>query len=354
MKVASGRSSAIAMAYLAISARLFCGMAVDYPAARNASWMCPLVGLVLCVPLAMVLKRAAATGNGSPWNHLTAACPGIVSHSIAALWVLLIIYDCAAFVRLTAATANFISLNDASLAQLTLPLVLMIAAVILLGSDAEGNSSRIWLRLLPLLFVIVVLVQFRSYNPSWLTPVLGSGVSAVLQGGLLCGGWASLTLLPWIFAVPDRERNHPVRMLLLAALTSSALLIILQMLCPAMIETDLSRMARIEIILNNNRVSHVLQMLMTAIWLVSLLHLISIEAVTAGEIIQSVQPKIPKWAIAIACAGGIFALSLSDWIRSGLQERVYQYLFIAIGLSVALMAGLLLLKNGGEKRRANY
>lgn len=347
MNTNPGRSSAAAMVFLSMVMRMYCGMATDFSAARNAVWLCPLVGLVLSLPFALLLKQAPGCGNSAPWTILTSNVSRWLKTIIAVGFSMLLLYDCAVFTRLTASTANFISLNDVSLFWLILPLALMIAIIMRLGPDAEGNSARIWLKLLPLLLIIVVCVQLDSYNPAWLSPVLGGGLPGILQGGLLCGGWMALLQLSMACAVPDREKYHPVRAVFLSAVAASLLLMLLQMLCPAMVETSLSQMARIEIILNNNRVSHILQILMTTIWFIGLLHLISIEAVTAAVLIRDSLPKCSAWTVSSAGAAIVFVLSMSDWVRGSIADRFDRYLYIFVGGVMALL-GLTLLKKRGE------
>ena len=70
MKYAPGRSAMLPLMFLAIVTRLFCAMAVEYSGAHNAAWICPLIGLILYLPFAFALQRAAAIGNDSAWGNL--------------------------------------------------------------------------------------------------------------------------------------------------------------------------------------------------------------------------------------------------------------------------------------------
>lgn len=349
MSISYGRSAASAMVFAGITARIFCGMAAQYSEAYNAAWLCPLLGLVFCMPLALTLKYAGDMGEDSPWRNLAKKCPAWLINAAAMVFALLLLADCATFMGLTASTANFTALSDVSFIWLILPLAVLIFAVVLSGEDAEGNSVRLWLKLLPLLFIIVGAVQLKSYHPAWLAPILGGGTSAIAQGTLYCGGWTSLLLLPWLTAVPDRGKNHPLRPVLFAHLAASMLLLFLQMLCPALIKTNLSQMARVEIILNNNRVSHVLQMLTTLIWFGSLLHLIAIEALSAASLLANFLPKAPRWSIALVCAVASTALCLCGAGTSACIIGLYRYLFIVVGGLMSILMFIAIAKTKGAK-----
>lgn len=349
MSISSGRSAASAMVFAGITARNFCGMAAQYSNAYNAAWLCPLLGLVFCTPLALTLKYAGDMGGDSPWRNLANKCPAWLMNAIGTLFALLQLADCATFMGLTASTANFTALSDVSFIWLILPLAVLIFAVVLSGQDAEGNSVRIWLKILPLLFIIVCAVQFKSYHPAWLAPIFGGGAPAIAQGALYCGGWTSLLLLPWLTAVPDKGKNRPLRPVLFAHLAASMLLLFLQMLCPSLIKTNLSQMARVEIILNNNRVSHVLQMLTTLIWFGSLLHLIAIEALSAASLLANCLPKATRWSIALVCTVASTALCLCGAGESVNIIGLYRYLFIVVGGLLSLLMFIAFVKTKGAK-----
>jgi len=345
---APGRSAASAMVFLGAGMRIFLGLAVEYSAAYNAGWLCPFLALLLCLPLGIALYAAGKIGNAAPWNTLCSRCPMAVRQVCAVLFALLLIYDCAIVVRHTAATANFVSLNATSTAWLTLPLALVIFIVVVLGPDAEGNSVRIWLKLLPLIFGVVIAVQFERYNINWLTPVLGSGTAPLLQGGLLGGGWLALMYLPWMLAVPDRKRNSIVRPGILSVLAAAALLASLQLLSPTLVETNLSQIARAELILSNNRVSHTLQMFLTILWFGSLLHLIAIEAASAACFIQNSFIHLPKWSIAMICSLLCALLSFSRFTGTTHAARMYRLNFILIGSIFACVMAFALRRSGGD------
>lgn len=349
MSISYGRSAASAMVFAGITARIFCGMAAQYPAAHNAAWLCPLLGLIFCTPLALTLKYAGDLGGDSPWNNLAQKCPTWLMSAAATVLALLLLADCSAFMGLTASTANFTALSDVSFFWLILPLSVLVFAVVLSEQDAEGNSVRIWLKILPLLFIIIGTVQFKSYHPAWLAPILGGGTSAIAQGSLYCSGWTSLLLLSWLTAVPDRGKNRPLRPVLFAHLAASILLLFLLMLCPALVKTNLSQMARVEIILNNNRVSHVLQMLTTLIWFGSLLHLIAIEALSAASLLASCLPKAPRWSIALVCSIASTAVSLCGMEESACIGGLYPYLYIVVSGLLGLLMLISIVKTKGGK-----
>ena len=336
------------MFFAGAAARMFIGLGTEYSAAYNAAWLCPLIALMLFIPLALSVRHAGSFGNSSPFDNLAENCPAWLSFAAAAVFTGLLLYDCAIVLRLTVASANFLALNNISLPWLVLPMALSMFFVDLLPPDSEGNSVRIWLLILPLMLAVVAAVQFKRYNSRWLQPVLGGGIPAIAQGSLYCGGWLSLLFLPWLTAVPDRKKNRPLRPGMLSALAAAVLIASLRMLCPSLVETNLSEMARIEIILSNNRVSHVLQMLLTLLWFGNILHLAAIESVTAASFVRSRLPKLPNWLTAAICAAVPSIISLTDLTRSMLTGRFYSILYILIGGLTALLMSVSIAKTGGK------
>ncbi len=337
MKCAPGKSQAASMLVVALTTRMFWGLSLDVPYALNAVWMCPLVGLVLYLPLAFAISRAGALESGSPLDNLSHRAPRGMSLAVEIFFTSLLLWDYAATVRLTASSSNVIALSDVSVPVLTLPLAIVAGIAVLLGADAEGNSARIWLRLAPLLLLIVLIVQLRSYNAGWLTPVLGGGTASIVDGGIFCAGAMSLLSLPWIVAVPDRNDRGALRYVALAATASSVMLISEQMLCPLQIKNALTRVARIELVLSNGRLMLSPQLVVNILWYGSLLHQISTEAATASVYLSRVCPGAPVWCWSLL----VFASSLvlPGWDPPALRAYLgwAGMLFVAIGLALALM-----------------
>ena len=50
------------------------------------------------------------------------------------------------------------------------------------GGQAVGGAARVWLRVMPVLLVIAILLQLRSFRPAWLARVLGPGTEMLASG----------------------------------------------------------------------------------------------------------------------------------------------------------------------------
>lgn len=349
MRYVPGRSGALPLMFIAMIARLFCEMALLYPAAHNAAWLCPIAALILYLPFAFALQRAAALGNDSAWGNLEPRVPSLLSALIPLLFALLLLLDASSMMDVIAGTASF-SIGDKAVITLELPLAILLALMVLLGPDAAGNNARIGLYILGVLLLIIALVQLPIYRSGWLTPILGGGVPSILTGALRCAGSMVLLSLTWLFAVPDRARFGPWLWGAAASLLASALLAGLQMLSPTFVGTELLRPARMEILLNNGRVAISLQFVYLLAWYGGLLHLISAEAVTAACILRRLLPGIKLWLVALAEAVAVFLISGSEGIQAFLAGTAPAWLFPAVGLLMLIaMAAAGLAKGGGRR-----
>ena len=349
MKYVPGRSAALPLMFIATVTRLFCAMALLDPVAHNASWLCPLAGLLLYLPFAFALQRAAALGNDSAWGKLEPRLPRFLSALILIVLGTLLLLDASAMMDVVAGTASF-SIGDKAVITLELPLAVLLALMVLLGPDAAGNNARIGLYILGLLLLIIALVQIPIYRPGWITPILGAGVSPILSGAIRCAGSMALLSLTWLFAVPDRARFGPLLWGTAAALLAAVLLMGLQMLSPTFVGTELLRPARMEIILNNGRVAISLQFVYLIAWYGGLLHLMSSEAVTGACIVRRLLPDIKLWIVALAEAVAVFLLSGSETVQAFLVGTAASWLFPLMGLLLLIaMAAAGLAKGGGRR-----
>ncbi len=346
MKYAPGRSAILPLMFLAIVTRLFCEVAVEYPDAHNAGWICPLAGLILYLPFALAAERAASLGNDSAWGNLKGRLPRPLSAVIALLFALLLLLDLSAMVRMTANTASS-TIGDKSIVTLEVPLALLAGAMILLGPDAAGHNARLGIYILSALALIMALVQIPSYNAGWIAPVLGGGIRPIVTGSLHCAGYMALLTLPWLVAVPDGGRRGPAFCAAIAALAAAALLLGLQMLSPTFAGAKLLRPARLEIILSNGRVATSLQLLYLVLWYGGFLHLISAEAVTMACLLRHVLPRIRLWIIALGELVAAYLLSGTNFIYTLAGDPAARLLFPAAGVLLVVAMGIAFFAKGG-------
>ena len=346
---APGRGPAAAMLLLSVTMRLFWGVAADHPSIANAAWICPLAGLVIYLPFYLAVNRAEKLGGDSAWGNLANIAPKPVMHAAELIFSLLLLFDCASSMRLMANTANLLALGDVSIILLLIPLAALLAADVLIGAEAVGSSARLWLRVVPLLFVVMFIVQAQVYNPSWLTPLLGSGVQSILGGGFYSAGCLALLTLPWMIALPDRNKKPAILYIGLAALAAAILLAAQAMLCPPFDGMELSRTGRVKLILSNGRAALSLQMLLVVLWYGGLMHLIGTEAVTAACYLRRIIPRAPQWSFA-AGEALLTIIAASSGLTTECTARLfYPWMFACLGalLIVAMLSGLL--GKGGRK-----
>ena len=342
-----GRSAAGYMIAAALGMRLFAGLAVDYPMALNAAWMCPLLGLVIVLPLLFAIRRTELAGNSSSWNNLGRYAPSAVQNVLAALFALLLMYDGAVTLRLLASSSNIIALGDDTVHLLIVPLGIVTGIAVVSGGDALGNSARIALRILPLFVLIVLLVQLPSYRFGWLTPVLGGGIQEIVRGGVYCAGCLALLSLPWLLALPDRNAKGLFGFIIFPVIGVSVLMLMQHMSAPAMPEVEFTRAARIELVLSNGRLSLYPQFVLNLLWYGGLLYLLCAEVVAAAMFIRSILPNLKMWLLAVlpALAVSVAAVFNPEWLRNSYAAVSCMFMILG-GLFVLPMLFMLGSKRG--------
>lgn len=348
MNYTPGRSAALPLMFIAIVTRLFCEMALIDPAAHNAAWICPLAALILYLPFAFALKRAAALGNDSAWGNLVRGLPRLLAVLIPILFALLLLMDASAMLRIAADTASF-NIGDKAAITLELPLMLLLGLMVLLGPDAAGHNARISLFILGALLLILALSQLSIYRFGWIFPILGSGLADVLTGALRCAGHMALLSLLWLFAIPDRARSTPLLWGSAAGLLAALLLLGLHMLSPSFVGTQLLLPARLEILLNNGRVPISLQLVYLVLWYGGLLHLISTEAVAAACIVRRLIPGMRLWLVALIEALAVFLAAENAAVQAFIHGNASVWLYPAVGLLMILALAIAGLSKGGGR-----
>lgn len=348
MKYSPGRSAMLPLMFLATTTRLFCAVAVEYPSAHNAGWLCPILGLLIYLPFAFALQRAADLDNDSAWGNLERRLPRPLSVAVLVGFALLLLLDTAVMVRMTANTASS-TIGDKSINTLEIPLALLAGAMILLGPDATGHNARLGIYILSALALIMAIAQIPSYNAGWIAPLLGGGLRPIATGSLHCAGYMALLTLPWAIAVPDRSRRGPAFCATIAAIAAAVLLLGLQMLCPTFIDSTLLRPARLEIILNNGRVAISLQLVYLILWYGGFLHLISAGAVTVACILKRMLPKAKPWIIALGEFVALHLLSSSNFVYKLAGDPEARLLYPAMGLLLLIPMVVAPLTKGGVR-----
>ena len=65
-----------------------------------------------------------------------------------------------------------------SAVSLLLPLLIAGMLAACFNGQAVGGAARVWLKFAPVLLLIAILIQMKSYRFEWLTPLLGPAAQA--------------------------------------------------------------------------------------------------------------------------------------------------------------------------------
>lgn len=344
------RNSAGAMMAVSMAARLFIGMSIEHTQAGSASWMCPILGMLISLPIFLCMQTLPAFGKDSLIEGILETLPKWTVGVFIVPLALFPAADCAYVSRLAANTANITALNNVTTPFLVLPVAIGIGIMILFGAAAAGRSARIWMKILPVPLAVIIAVQIKMYVPSWLLPVLGGGIRSLIENSLECAGIIALFALVGMISVPEKRDSTFYKHVFIAVGAASVLLMLFQMLAPVRTEIELSRASRLKMILSNGRVALILQIVMVTVWYGSLLHIISAEAVTASAILERLIPQIgvPVWAAFFALGIGIFA-SLEP-VENPAFRGLERYRFPAVG---ALLLILFTLYYFASRRKRN-
>lgn len=348
MKFQPGRSATAPLILVSMAVRMFMGMVFTPVKASNAVWMCPIVGVVICLPLMWCTRCAASLGNGSVWENAACRLGGQVSAAVALLLGLYLSYDAAVVMRMLANTAGIVALGAMPDVFLTLPLVLLLICVLMLDSDSLGNSARIWLLALPILLVIMLAAQLKSFEPEWLLPLFGGGAGSIADGAVHCAGWMAGIALLWWISVPDRGKAGLVQVELAAAIAVAVLLALLSMLCPTLVDTQFTRVERLHLVLSNGRTPLSLQLILILLWYAGLLYLMCAEAFAAACYLRQAAPKLSGRMLVLLLSLYVGVIASTGLTEDSVVMQVSRYAYIGIAgiLLVLMLAGF---RKGGEK-----
>lgn len=340
MKWLPGRSTAASLVSLAILMRTVVELAIFYPYAANASWICPLIGYILFLPFLFALRQAEKLAQNSPWLNLRESMHKWLRNSVQIIFAFILMFDAASIMRLTASSYNVLALNHITVHLLIFPLSAVIVLIMLMGINSVGNSARIAMRFLLALLLILMVVQLPDYKFSFLTPIFGPGFVSILNGSLACAGTMALLSLIWFIAEPDRCPRSLTHYSLFAAAASSIFMIMMHSAYPSMPDMDLTRAARIELVLSNGRMSLAPQFLLNLLWYGCLLYLLSAEVCAACCWLRLTFCNFSTIAIAVSEAALISLAAIYNpwWLQRSTEFAISAYMIIGFLFSLSLYA----------------
>ena len=341
MKFRISDSAAASLSLLAITTRIFSGVAVDMPDLHNAGWLAVLLGGLLSLPLAWAAGQLRARCPVSPFDTLSERCRPLL-RTIAALFAIIALWDAATVTRTIASSASYVALNSLPMFFLLLPQLLVCLWCLTLNGNPIGFAAGIWMRILPLLLLIVILLQFNAFKPAWLMPLLGPGVSDLLDGALRVSGWISMLTGLFLIAEQDPERDdkhfQPIKALIVCVIIAAVLLLLRSMMTPPLFKgKETSIFFQLDTLLSNGRAPHSLQLPMITLWFVGLLFLLLVDAFLCAAMLQQALPGLGKRICIAIVLVGICALALSGLTSRENALHVSGWLFAAQSTLMALV-----------------
>ena len=353
MKLTLPLSLARPLAFAAVSTRLLMGVFLDLPWLYNAGWIAALGATLLCLPLGLLADRVTrACPVGSIAGALEERAGRGVARSVFALLCLICVYETAATSRVLSNTVRHVALAEASAISLLLPLLLVAMLCACFGGQAVGGAARIWLRVMPVLLCIALLLQLRAFRPSWLTPVLGPGVEVLASGSVSASGWLSLSAVIWLCAQrdrkPEKRRHTAVGMIAAIGVFSAVSLALLALLAPPSVRADLTRTYQLDKLLANGRVAQGAQLPLIILWYAGLLFNVTADLFLAAKLLQLSAPRLDGRLSALLAGVASGAAAMLGWAEQTMVVYCARWLFAAVA-TLLLALFLAPLRKGGKR-----
>ncbi len=341
MKLRIAHDAAAAAAFVAAAARIFVGLALDSVPIHNGVWIAALLGALPAIPYLLCLEavQAEAQPNRPAYRMLM-----LLLASVALL-------DASEVLSVVAKTSEYLTINHVPLTVLTVPVALAALWCICRNGDAVGYAAMLWIRVFPVLLMLVLLLQLPHLHVRWLQPRLGDGWRAIANGGVRTAGWFVPSTA--ILFVSDRGGALPAKhvsraWLACAALVTAPLLALRLMMAPTVVR-NASWLFNLDALLTNGRAPLYLQLPMILIWFVGLLHLLSCDCFAATALLQRLFPAIDGRACAALVVLGTALLSIHDF-SVALNRSAAPWVFILAASIVGLYVLVLRDSKGGEHR----
>lgn len=334
MKLKISDEAAAPLAFVAAATRIFYGVILEMPELYNSGWLAALVGGALALPFAFAADRLFHRREISVAGALESGGQTALLRVLCALLALPLLFDAAVVARGVCSSASYMSLYAIGTPILLASQMGMCLWCAQLGGDAIGFSARLWTRVLFCLLAIVVLFQIPTLRPAWITPILGPGIPALLDGALRVSGWLSLLLGVFLISERNPDRNgsrfSPVRTVSLAALTAAVMLALRGMLTPALVGGNLtSGFFHLDTLLSNGRTPLSLQLPLTIIWFIGLFMLLLYDTFLCAAMLQTFCTKLPRFVVCLisATAAGLLAFSGISSLANSLRVFSWMYVF---------------------------
>lgn len=344
MRLTLPLSAARPLAFCAVGARLFTGLFLDMPWLYNASWISALVAALACAPLGLLADRfLRASEERTMAEALEKSSGKALTRGACAALGLLSIYEAAVVARVLCNTVRHVALSEASAISLLAPLLIAVTVAACYNGEAIGGAARVWIKCVPVLLLIVIWIQAKSYRLGWLFPLLGPGADVLATGAVGASGWLSMGTLVWLCVEKEEDRPLPRAPLLGAMLDAAALgavlLALMALMAPPSVRADLTRTFQLDKLLANGRIPQGAQLPLIILWYNSLLFALVTGVFVAAKLAQIALPALDGRIALLISGVAVGAVAMLGWAEQGPAAAVSEWIFPAVG---ALMFVLLL------------
>ena len=200
------------MLYVSAGSRIFFLLVIDMPELNACVWMAPLLGLAFASPTLLCTYALLREGRMrlSPFLRETVGAP--VWRAALIVFSLAMTYNASSLFEALLSSAAYATLYMTPGWILAIPTFLVPVIVASRGGNSAGGLGAVFLRAVPLLYLLVIVFQFRSINLAWLTPLFGSGAHALLHSARLCATY--YCMIPIGLLLDDGENttapNFPI------------------------------------------------------------------------------------------------------------------------------------------------
>ncbi|HIS03996.1 MAG TPA: GerAB/ArcD/ProY family transporter [Candidatus Pullichristensenella avicola] len=334
MKLTLPLSSVRALAIVAVSSRFLMGIFLDMPWLYNAAWLSALGATLLCAPLGLLIDRFARANDArSALEALEAHSGRLLTRCVSMLFCLICAYETAVTARVLSNTVRHVALSESSALSLLLPLLLAAMLAACLNGQAVGSAARVWLKFVPVLLLIVVLIQAKSYRLQWLFPLLGPGLETLADGAVGGAGWLSLFALLWLCAQRDEgapSRSGALLPMLATGAACALLLALLATMTPPSVRTDLTRTYQLDKLLSNGRASLVSQLPLILLWYNGLIFGTTTGVFLSAKFLQTALPRLDGRLAVLLCGSMAFAAAMLALAEQSAAVAASRWLFVAV------------------------
>ena len=336
LKLSISRSASIPAAFVGTVVRIFLDFALDGGTVHNGAWIAALLSALPAIPYLLCLDAVQSNRKASEPLR-------IMLLSVTAL-------DTGHMLSICARAAGSLTLDYVPVQFVALPLSLAVLWCVWRNGDAVGYAALLWVRVFPVLLLLVVALQMRHYNPRWLFPLLGNGFRDITRGAARASGWfIPATTIYFAAESPgDMPVKRPLIVWLFFAPAVVALLLLPRLMMAPTCLYELTWEARLDALLTNGRAPLYLQLPMILVFFISILYLLACECFATSVLLQQLLPALGGHlcaaVVTIACTG----LALSGFTVAAV-DFIAPWVYVAVAVPVALSALLQRTPEGGER-----